>query len=107
MYLQKEISRKIVFCGILKANGENSRIRIRILSQSESGSLPKCPGSATLVCAMLRIRIRRYGSTMISMDPDPSINKQKKLRKPCFLQFVDFLITCIFEDCFKCLPHTF
>jgi hypothetical protein len=68
-YIQKVICRKtfltkFVFVGILKVNDENRRIRIRIrihlsepwICESESGSTPKCHGTATLAIeGILRI----------------------------------------------------
>jgi hypothetical protein len=66
MYLQKVTSRKncvkkLVFCGILKVNDENSRIQIQdpdpdpnpdpVVSGMDprTGSTPKCHGSGTLL----------------------------------------------------------
>jgi hypothetical protein len=65
MYLRKVISRKtwkkLFFVGVLKVKDENSRIRMS--QRHGSGSVPKCPGSATLLGTMAKTLIF---STIIS-----------------------------------------
>jgi hypothetical protein len=80
MYLQKVISRKQFFVGVLKFKDENSRIRIRIhwseVRIRGSRSVTKCHGPTILIFSQQKniLLEGKYGVSrgrVDTRDPDP------------------------------------